>query len=47
MRSLVTLVLFSLVLPAAASASAAPQPPPPKFWTVNRCEQTLHAHDYL
>jgi hypothetical protein len=47
MRSIVTLIPFSLVLLAVASASAAPPPPPPKFWSVSRCEQTLHAHDYL
>jgi hypothetical protein len=43
-RSLATLVLFSVVLGAAASADATklpPPPPPPKFWTANRCERTL------
>ena len=43
MRSLAaTLVVCSLVLAAAGLAGAAPPPPPPKFWTVSRCERTLH-----
>ena len=44
MRSLAaTLVLCSLVLVGAGLAGAAtPPPPPPKFWTVSRCERTLH-----
>ena len=43
MRSLAaTLVLCSLVLAAAGLAGAATPPPPPKFWTVSRCERTLH-----
>ena len=47
MRSLAaTLVLCSLVLPAAASAAATAPPPPPKFWTINRCERAVHAHNY-
>ncbi len=37
-----TLVLCSLVLAAAGLAGAAPPPPPAKFWTVSRCERTLH-----
>ena len=43
MRSLAaTLVLSSLVLVAAGSAGAATPQPPPKFWTVSRCQRTLH-----
>lgn len=37
-----TLVLSSLVVAAAGVAGAATPPPPPKFWTVSRCERTLH-----
>ena len=43
MRSLAaTLALCSLVLVAAGWAGAAPPPPPAKYWTVSRCERTLH-----
>ena len=43
MRSLAaTLVVCSLVLVAAGLAGAATPQPPPKFWTVSRCERTLH-----
>lgn len=46
LRFLMTMiVLLSLVLLAAGSAGAAPKPPP-KFWSVSRCERTLHRYAY-
>jgi hypothetical protein len=44
-RLIAILALFGVVLVTAGWVRAAPPPPPPpKFWTVSRCERTLHAY---